>query len=324
METKLYFEPQIKKMVSIQGAITAVENCLAAYSSGRAVLPGVINLDLPAFQGEVHVKAAYIEGDEHYVVKVASGFYQNPWKGLPVGNGLMLVFRAATGEIEAILLDNGYLTELRTAAAGAVAAKYLARDNIKKVAVIGSGVQARFQLQALAIVRKFELVKVWSRHPENVRRYVEEMSQELPWCKLQAAWSAEEAVRETEVIITATPSRQPIVRAEWLSPGAHLTAMGSDGPEKQELYPEVLARADKIFCDSITQCRRLGEVHHALEAELVQEEKITGELGEIILGQKPGRESDQEITVADLTGLGVQDAAVASLFLRLAKKVEIH
>ncbi|PMP95585.1 MAG: hypothetical protein C0168_05390 [Candidatus Aminicenantes bacterium] len=219
METKLYFEPQIKKMVSIQGAITAVENCLAAYSSGRAVLPGVINLDLPAFQGEVHVKAAYIEGDEHYVVKVASGFYQNPWKGLPVGNGLMLVFRAATGEIEAILLDNGYLTELRTAAAGAVAAKYLARDNMKKVAVIGSGVQARFQLQALAIVRKFELVKVWSRHPENVRRYVEEMSQELPWCKLQAAWSAEEAVRETEVIITATcPGR---VAFAWCPPDGY-------------------------------------------------------------------------------------------------------
>lgn len=319
MEARLYFEPEIKRLVSLKEAIRAVEDAFAAYNSGRAVLPGVINLDLPAFQGEVHVKAAYIEGEDYYVIKIASGFYRNPELGLPVGNGLMQVFEARTGQLAAILFDRGYLTELRTAAAGAVAARYLARSSIDKVAVIGSGFQARFQLRALAEVRDFKEVAVWSRQPENVRRYVEEMSAVFPGVVFLKAESAEGAVREADLVITATPSRQPIVRAEWLKPGVHITAMGSDGPEKQELYPEVLARADRLFCDSIAQCRRLGEVHHALEAGLIDEKKITGELGEIILGRKPGRQADHEVTVADLTGLGVQDAAVAGLFLRLAQ-----
>lgn len=319
MEARLYFEPEIKRLVSLKEAIEAVEDSFAAYNSGRAVLPGVINLDLPAFQGEVHIKAAYIEGEDYYVIKVASGFYRNPELGLPVGNGLMQVFEARSGQLAAILFDRGYLTELRTAAAGAVAARYLARSSIDKVAVIGSGYQARFQLRALAEVRNFKQVAVWSRHPENVRRYVEEMSASFPGITFLKAESAEGAVREADLVITATPSRQPIVRAEWLKPGVHITAMGSDGPEKQELYAEVLARADRLFCDSIAQCRRLGEVHHALEAGLIDEEKISGELGEIILGRKPGRQADHEVTVADLTGLGVQDAAVAGLFLRLAQ-----
>lgn len=319
MEARLYYEPEIKKLVPLSEAILAVEQAFAAYSSGKAVLPGVINLDLPEFQGEVHVKAAYLEGAEHYVIKVASGFYRNPEKGLPVGNGLMLVFEAGTGRLRAILFDNGYLTELRTAAAGAVAAKYLAKNRIEKVAVIGSGVQARFQLRALSAVREFGEVKVWSRNPENVKRYVEEMKREFPGVGFYEARSAEEAVSGADLVVTATPSRQPIVRAEWLEPGVHITAMGSDGPEKRELFPEVLARADRIFCDSIKQCRELGEVHHALAAGIIGEGKITGELGEIILGKKPGRQSDNEITVADLTGLGVQDAAVAGLFLNLVE-----
>jgi len=315
----IFYEPEIKAKINLRSAIEAVEKALAAYCSGEAVLPGVINLDLPEFQGEVHVKAAYLKGQEYYVVKVASGFYRNPEKGLPVGNGLMLAFLAATGELQAILLDNGYLTELRTAAAGAVAAKYLARKEIRRVAVIGSGMQARFQLKALAEVRNFSQVAVWSRKPENIRKYVEEMQSYWPEVDFRPASSAQEAVKEADVIITATPSRQPIVRAEWLSPGAHITAMGSDGPEKQELYPEVLARADRLFCDSLAQCRRLGEAHHALEAGLIRESKISGEIGEIILGLKPGRQSEKEITVADLTGVGVQDAAVASLFLSLVR-----
>ncbi|HAR36453.1 MAG TPA: ornithine cyclodeaminase family protein [Acidobacteria bacterium] len=315
MDIKLYLEPEIKKLVNLQAAIEAVESSFAAYSSGQAVLPGVINLDLPEFEGEVHVKAAYIQGEEYYVIKVASGFYQNPGLGLPVGNGLMLVFRAKTGELAAILLDKGYLTELRTAAAGAVAARYLSKEKIEKVAVIGSGVQARFQLQALAEVRNFKEVAVWSRNPENIRKYVEDMKNAFPAVEFRPAASAEEAVKGADLVITATPSRQPIVRAEWLSPGVHITAMGSDGPDKQELFPEVLARADRLFCDSLAQCKRLGEVHQALEAGLIEESKISGEIGEIILGLKPGRQSDGEISVADLTGLGVQDAAIASLFL---------
>ncbi|MGB4703785.1 MAG: ornithine cyclodeaminase family protein [Candidatus Saccharicenans sp.] len=321
-ETKIYSGPEIKDKINLRDAIEAVERSFAAYSSGQAVLPGVINLDLPEFQGEVHVKGAFIRGDEYYVIKVASGFYRNPELGLPVGNGLMLVFRAQTGEPAAVLLDRGYLTEVRTAAAGAVAAKYLAKKSLGKVAVIGSGVQARFQLRALAVVRSFEKVSVWSRHRENVLRYVKEMAGEFSQVKFEGAVSAEDAVFGADLVITATPSRQPIVRAEWLKPGVHITAMGSDGPEKQELFPEVLARADRIFCDSVAQCRRLGELHHALEVGVISEDRVSGEIGELVLGLKPGRQKEEEITVADLTGLGVQDAAIASLFLRLAGHFE--
>lgn len=321
-ETKIYSGSEIKEKVNLRDAIEAVERSFAAYSSGQAILPGVINLDLPEFQGEVHVKGAFIRGDEYYVIKVASGFYRNSELGLPVGNGLMLVFRAQTGEPVAVLLDRGYLTEVRTAAAGAVAAKYLAKKSLEKVAVIGSGLQARFQLRALAAVRSFEKVYVWSRHRENVLRYVEEMAGEFSQVKFEAAGSAEEAVAGADLVITATPSRQPIVRAEWLKPGAHITAMGSDGPEKRELFPEVLARADRIFCDSMAQCRRLGELHHALEVGVISEDRVSGEIGELVLGLKPGRQKEEEITVADLTGLGVQDAAIASLFLRLAGHFE--
>jgi len=323
VKTKIFFEGDVKGRLDFPPAIKAMESAFAAYSEGRAVMPGVINLDLPQFQGEVHVKGAYMEGDDYYVIKVASGFYQNPKLGLPVGNGLMLIFKAQTGELEAVILDNGHLTEMRTAAAGAVAAKYLAKDNISKVAVIGSGTQARYQLMALAEVRGFKKVFVWSRHPENVSWYIEEMGRILPGVEFFAASSPKEAVCQADLVITATPSREPIIRAEWLKPGVHITAMGSDGHDKQELFPEVLARADKIFCDSIAQCRRLGEVHHALEAGVIDQKKISGEIGEIILGRKIGRQFSREITVADLTGLGVQDAAIAGVFLQLAEEARL-
>ncbi|MCX7975009.1 MAG: ornithine cyclodeaminase family protein [Candidatus Aminicenantes bacterium] len=317
------FEEEIKSLLSLKEAIIAVEKSFAAFNSGKAILPGVINLDLSQNQGEVHVKGAYLEGDDLYIIKIASGFYLNPSLGLPVGNGLILAFSAKTGNLEALLFDRGYLTEIRTAAAGAVAAKYLSRSSLERVAIIGSGTQARFQLKALALVRSFSQVAVWSRQPENVNRYLEEMKIAFPATRFMAATSPEKAIKDADLIITATPSRNPIVRAEWLVPGVHITAVGSDGPEKQELFPEVLIRADLIYADSIKQASFLGEIHHALKNGLIDEHKITGEIGEIILGQKPARTSENQITIADLTGLGVQDAAVSTLVLEKAAKAGV-
>lgn len=319
MKVLCLFEPEIKKLLSLEETVVAVEKSFAAFNSGMAILPGVINLDIIQNQGEVHVKAAYIIGEDNYVIKIASGFYLNPNLGLPVGDGLILVFSAKTGVLEAILFDHGYITEMRTAAAGAVAAKYLSRTKLLRVAIIGSGTQARFQLQALRTVRQFEEVTVWSRQPENVLKYVKEMKDLFPSIHFQAVSSAEEAVKGADLIITATPSRRPIVRAEWLSRGVHITAMGSDGPDKQELFPEVLKKADLLYADSINQAACLGEIHHGLASGLIDNQKISGEIGEIVLGLKPGRTSDDQITVADLTGLGVQDAATASVVLIKAK-----
>lgn len=291
----------------------AVEKSFADYCSGKAVVPPVINLDIDRHQGEVHVKSAYIEGESFYVIKIASGFYLNAALGLPVGNGLILLFEAQTGLLACVMFDNAYITEMRTAAAGAVAAKYLAKKDIRKVGMVGSGSQARYQFRALMEVRSPDEVWVWSRNPEHVKSYIEEMAFLFPKVNFSAAGSAEEAVRGSDLLITATPTRSPLVKAEWLAEGVHITALGSDGPDKQELEPAVLARADLVFCDSLIQCRKLGEVHHALEEKAITEDKITGELGEITLGNKTGRMNEKQISVADLTGLGVQDAAAASL-----------
>ncbi|MGB9004779.1 MAG: hypothetical protein WCB96_03550 [Candidatus Aminicenantales bacterium] len=317
MKVRVLTESQIRGLIDWPEAVEAVEKSLAAYSSGKVISPEVVNLDLPRFEGEVHIKSAYLPGEEFYVIKAASGFYRNPDLGLPVGNGLMLVFEAKTGRPLGILFDNGYLTEMRTGAAGAVAAKHLAKKTISIAGLIGAGTQARFQLRALMEVRKPAEVRVWSRDPSHAQAFIKEMK---PACAAEyiSVGSPAEAVGGADLVITVTPSRAPLVKASWLKKGVHLTAVGSDGPEKQELEPEVLAAADLIYCDSVKQCSRLGEVHHALEKKIITRGKISGELGDIILGRKPGRFDDEQITVADLTGLGAQDAAAAALIYRKA------
>lgn len=312
MKIKILRESEIRKVLNCKEIISAVEKSFADYSSGKASVPGVINLDIDQFQGEVHVKSAYIQGEKFYVIKIASGFYQNPNLGLPVGNGMILLFEAETGLLHCLMFDNGFITEMRTGAAGAVAAKYLANEKLHKVGIIGSGSQARYQLRALVEVRSAEEVWVWSRNESHVKNYINEMAAIFP-IKFKATKNLEETVRESDLLITVTPSRSPLIRAEWIGEGIHITAVGSDGPEKQELEAGVLAKADKIYCDSIKQCSQLGEVHHALEEKAIDQSQISGELGEIILGKKPGRTTTKEITVADLTGLGVQDAASAAL-----------
>lgn len=313
MKVNLLREPEIRQILTFAETIAVVEKCFADFSSGRAVVPGVIHLDLKEWEGEVHVKSAYLENNPYFAVKIASGFYQNPLRGLPAGNGLVLLFEAKTGLLESLMLDNGFITEMRTAAAGAVAARHLAKKKVGKVGLVGSGSQARFQIKALLEVRTPEEVWVWSRNPDHVSAYVSEMARLFPFVKFIPAPSCEEAVRESDLVVTATPSRSPLVKASWLKKGVHITAVGSDGPDKQELDVDILARADLIYCDSISQCSQLGEVHHALQEKAISQEKITGEIGEIILGRKPPRQENSQLTVADLTGLGVQDTATASL-----------
>ena len=313
MAVRILRQPEIYELLSFAEAIAAVEKSFADYSSGRAVVPGVINLDLEERRAEIHVKSAYIRGTASYVIKIASGFYMNPSLGLSAGNGMILLFAAETGLLQCLLFDGGFITEMRTAAAGAVAAGHLAKKSAAIVALIGAGSQARYQLKALLEVRAPEEVRVWSRTSARVRAYVEEMAPLLPGVKLLPAHSREEAVRGSDLVITATPSRTALVKAEWLGPGVHITAVGSDGPEKQELDPGILKLADLVYCDSIVQCAKLGEVHHALEAKAINRDGISGELGDLILGRKPGRQNDRQISVADLTGLGVQDAAAANL-----------
>ena len=232
-----------------------------------------------------------------------------------MNGGIVVVFDARTGALAAILLDNGYITDLRTAAAGAVAAKHLARESIGTIGVIGTGAQARYQVQLLAQVRTFHTVKVWGRRHDAAAACVADIT--ASGVHAIVASTLEEAVTDSDVVITVTASRAPLVRAAWVKQGALVIAVGSDGPDKRELEVDVLALADRVIADSLPQCRRLGEIHHALEAGVLQESRIT-ELGRITAGQSPGRTSDAEIIVCDLTGVGVQDVAAASVIMEQA------
>ena len=302
-------EPSLRSVVTPERAVAAMREAFAADGNGRTHVPPVINLDVPEARGEFHIKTARIAGVPHIAVKVASGFYDNPAKGLPSGSGLMAVFDAQTGLPAALLLDNGFLTDIRTGAAGAIAADYLARQSIATVGVIGSGIQARFQVQCLRVVRPFTRIVAWSPTREHLEAYSSPMRAE--GFDVEAASSARDVCRAADVLITATPSREPFVRCEWLRPGTHVTALGSDSPGKQELDADCLLRADLVVCDRLSQCAAFGELSHA------QGSAVHAQLGEIVAGKKPGRTTDEQITIADLTGVGFQDTAIASAALRL-------
>ncbi len=316
-------EAEIRALLDPASCIRAVEEAFSAYAGGLAELPAVINLEVPAERAEIHVKSGYIRGGEHYAVKIASGFPGNAARGLPPSDGMVLVFDARTGAPAAFLLDNGFITDRRTGAAGAVAARHLARREVRAVGVVGSGAQARHQLESLAQVRRFEEVRVYGRRAERARACVEDLRrmQGLPdGCRFEVASEVREAVEGADVVFTVTASREPLVRAEWVSPGALVVAVGSDGPDKQELDVQVLARAERVVADSLPQCLRLGEIHHAVEAGAIGREKVDAELGEITAGRKPGRRSERDVIVCDLTGVGVQDVAAASLVMARARQ----
>ena len=310
MQLRILSESEIRQVAGPAEALRAVRAGFGALARGRAVLPGVMHLDLPQARGEVHIKGAHLLGSPFFSIKEAAGFWGNPERGLPVGSGLVMVFDAETGLPRAILLDNAYLTELRTGAAGALAALHLARAELRVVGILGAGSQARYQLEALCAARRPMRARVWSRRSETAAAYAREMTERLS-LPVEAVADARDAVEACDVVVTTTTAREPVLRAAWLHPGLHITAVGSDSPEKQELEPEVLARADLVVADHLDQCLRLGEIHHAVAAGRLRAADVHAELGALVAGLKPGRTSDDQITVADLTGVGVQDAALA-------------
>jgi ornithine cyclodeaminase len=292
--------------------LPGIERAFVAYSSGRAVVPPVGELLLPDMQADVHIKYGYIAGEPYYVIKVASGFYGNPEKGLPSSNGLMLVFNRSTGELVAILLDEGLLTDLRTGAAGAIAAKHLAPKRVRRIGIVGSGTQARHQLRMLKAVTPCRDVLAWGRHPERLARYRDEMAAE--GFTVATTSDVDDVMASCELIVTVTASRAPLLMRDQLRPGVHITAVGADSPVKQELDPLILRRADVVVADSISQCMERGEIAHAVRSRSVRRDDVV-ELGAIIAGTAEGRTSDDDITVADLTGVAVQDIEIARTVL---------
>ncbi|MGB3700938.1 MAG: cyclodeaminase [Anaerolineales bacterium] len=319
MKITILTEKDLRKCVQLdKAALDTVAEGFTQLTEGNVTVPPIMRVDVLENHGEVDVKTAYIAGMDSFAIKMASGFHDNRLKGLPTGSGLMILISAETGIPMAVLLDNGYLTDVRTGIAGAIAAQHLGRKGIETVGVIGSGMQARFQMEALKIVRDYQRLYVYGIISAEVDQYAREMADQLGVEVIQAK-DAETVVRESEILVTATPSQQPYLQADWLHPGLHITCMGSDSEHKQELFPDVFDRADLVVCDRKSQAFRLGELHHAKEAGIITNEGQVIELGELTSGIKPGRQDDDQITICDLTGVGVQDTQIARLAYREAQ-----
>ncbi len=295
-----------------------------AYSRGEVVVPPVGELCFDHPPGDTHIKYGHIKGTDHFVIKIASGFYNNPALGLPSNSGLMLVFSSQTGILDTILMDEGYLTDLRTALAGQISARYLAPSEIRTIGVLGTGVQARMQVQHLLPVTPCKNILVWGRTPEKTDQYKKDL--EASGYTVQIAREPADVAAQADLIITTTPTTSPLLSAGDIKPGTHITAMGSDTEAKQELDTGILEKADVIVADSISQCRSRGEISKALAAGCIEEDGIL-ELGQVIREGRgkdgkppqPARTSDQQITIADLTGVAVQDIQIATAVCRAQK-----
>ena len=298
---------QIKRLLPSIDLIPIIAQGFAAYSAGKAIIPPVGELLFD--HGDVHIKYGYIKNDEFYVIKIASGFYNNQKLGLPSSNGLMLLFSQGTGELVSILLDEGYLTNIRTAAAGAIVAKYLAPRKVERIGVVGAGMQARLQVLYLIPVVGCGQVLVWGQNENELAKYKADMEKE--GFRVETTLEADQVLKSCNLVVTATPSTKPLLHAQSLHPGVHITAVGSDTPEKQELDCAILAQADMVVADSISQCLSRGEIFKAIGSGQINRDRIV-ELGRIISREAPGRTSDSQITVADLTGLATQDIQIAT------------
>ncbi|WP_373414423.1 ectoine utilization protein EutC [Ensifer aridi] len=311
-------EAELRRIVPLdREAVACVEDAFRALATKAVAMPPILRLDIPEHRGEVDVKTAYVPGLDGFAIKISPGFFDNPKIGLPSTNGMMVLLSSRTGLVQALLLDNGYLTDVRTAAAGAVAAKHLSREDASVAAIFGAGMQAKLQLEALALVRPIREARLWARDAAKAEATAGTLAEALGF-PVKAASDPKAAVAGADIIVTTTPSEKPILEADWLQPGQHVTAMGSDAEHKNEVDPQVIARGTYV-ADSLKQTRRLGELHHAIAAGLVAPDAEFAELGQVIAGLKVGRTRADEITIADLTGTGIQDTAIATLaFARAA------
>ncbi|MDY7100105.1 MAG: ornithine cyclodeaminase family protein [Actinomycetota bacterium] len=298
--------------------LAAIDAVYPIVSRGEGSMPPIMSLDVAAHHGEVDVKAAYLPGYDGIAVKVSAGFFDNPSRGLPSLGGLMIVLDATTGVPAAALFDNGYLTDLRTALAGAVAARHLARPDASVVGVVGAGLQARLQLEALRLVRPVTSVRVWARRPDAAAGYAAWAAEDLGVDAVAVSTPAD-VVTAGGIVVTTTPATEPLLDETSLRPGVHVTAIGADAPGKRELSTGLLRAADRVVVDRRNQSLTLGELRAAVADGFDVAAAI--ELGEVIAGTAPGRTGPDDVTVCDLTGTGAQDTAIAALAVSRARQV---
>ena len=314
---------EIQRLIDVPQLIREIETGFVLYSEGKVTVPPVGFLHFEDPPGDVHIKYGFVSGDEYYVLKMASGFYANAALGLPVADGLILVFSQKTGELKLILLDKCWLTDMRTAAAGAVAAKHLAAQTVGDIGIVGTGVQARMQLEMLRDVVDCKSCLVWGRDPAKVESMIEDLRAKdsvRAWgLQIEPAESLDHLVSRCNLIVTTTSARGPLIRADQVEKGTHITAMGSDDHGKQELEAELLAKADLVVADSVSQCVDHGECFAAVQGGHIEKDSIL-ELGDVIKTPALGRTSEDQITVADLTGVAIQDIQIAKMVDRVLRE----
>ena len=320
-EVLILTRKEVESCLSMKRTIDAVREAYIAFANDRVQMPPVMHLDVEKYNGEVDIKSGFVEDFDLIGTKIASGYYDNHKLGLPPGIAVIVLLDLKTSMPLAIM-DGTYITAYRTGAAGAVAASVLARKDSTKVGIIGAGTQGRMQILALKELFQLEEIRVWDIDEKIAQKYSIEMS-ELLGIDVRNFTNREEVVRGSDIVVTVTPSKKALVEVEWIEKGMHINAIGADGPGKQEHDPAIVKLADKVVVDSLSQCKRIGEIQHALSLGLIKEQDVHGEIGEILIGKKVGRESDDEITFFDSTGLAAQDIAAAHVVLEAAREKKL-
>ena len=309
-DTLTLSRPEIEALLQIEDGFDPIKDAYIAVTDGRCDLPPVGYLGFPDAKGDCHIKYGHIAGDSVFVIKIATGFYDNPSKGLASSNGIMLALSAETGEVMAILQDEGYLTDLRTGIGAALATKAGCRGDAQRVGVVGTGIQARIQIRCLnALMPDAGLVfSVWGRSEKKMRQLAQDLAAHQISVTVQPDLKA--LCVNADILLTTTAAKTPLIRSSWISDGTHITASGADAPGKQELESALTARADLLILDSDAQCIDHGEVAIPAEAGLLSPDRYRT-LGKVLSGQQAGRSAPSQVTIADLTGLGSQDIAIA-------------
>jgi len=295
--------PEIRRALAYREIINRMRDAVTAWSRGECDMPMPMHLEIGPAHGEVHMKSSYRRGGQYFALKIASTFPGNLVRGLPVGNGMMLLASAETGEPVAFLADAGHLTDVRTAAVSALVARELGRRD-RVLGILGTGIQARLQAHMHAEILDLNQIYIWGRNPERAAECCRDLQAILPHTEIVLADSPAAVARAARLIVTATASRLALLHAHDIQPGTHISAVGSDSPGKQELDPYVLRSSGLLLVDSRRQCEKLGELQHAAD-----QAGRAVEIGEYC--DAPVAVDPAAVTVADFTGLGVEDLYIA-------------
>jgi alanine dehydrogenase len=326
MKVLLLSEQELAKLLSIEEVMDVVENAFREKALGYVQMPPKVYLNFSNYNGDLRAMPAYLERLDVASVKIVNSHPENPKKfGMPTVAAVVLLLNPKNGVVLSIMGGNN-ITAIRTAAAGGIAIKYLAKKNSKTAGFIGAGVQAKAQLLALlSVFPNLEEIRVCDLLPKTAEAFVLKAKKLCPKCRSVVVQNEADAVHETDIVITTTPSKKPLVSDSWISEGTHINCIGADAPLKEELDPAILKRS-KIIVDDWEQASHSGEINVPLSKGVLSDKNIWAELGDVITGSKLGRTSNNEITVFDSTGLAIQDAATVKLVYEkaISRKIGNH